>query len=303
MGCVVLAALGATACAGGTDVALPPSTVAAATSSSAVPASPSSVSAARSTSATAATTAAAGPSSTGPQGPAGRVAPGRFATLPPGAALPDDATCAALVTPADEIRAVNAPFNARRGAQKNLSGPYLGRVTGDFTGTTDEILQWVSCKWGIDTDIVRAQAAKESYWRMIHVGDWSPNPDVCAPGRGIGVDGRDGECPESFGMLQVRWQYAGPPAGFDTWPEVVESTAYHVDYTYAYWRSCYEGTLTWLNTTDRVGEYAAGDEWGCVGIWFAGRWRTSPAEEYIAAVQDYVRRKIWTTRDFIRFKD
>jgi hypothetical protein len=29
-------------------------------------------------------------------------------------------------------------------------------VTGDYTGTTDEILQWLSCKWGIDIDMIRA---------------------------------------------------------------------------------------------------------------------------------------------------
>ena len=38
------------------------------------------------------------------------------------------------------------------------------RVTGNFTGTTDEIIQWAACKWGIDEDIVRAQMAKESWW-------------------------------------------------------------------------------------------------------------------------------------------
>ena len=28
------------------------------------------------------------------------------------------------------------------------------QVTGNYTGTTDEILQWVACKWGIDEDVV-----------------------------------------------------------------------------------------------------------------------------------------------------
>lgn len=228
--------------------------------------------------------------------------PGRFPTLRPGATLPTDAECAAQVTPADEIRAVNEPFNQRRGAQKNLAGPYASRVTGDFVGTTDEILQWVSCKWGIDTDIVRAQAAKESYWLMDNIGDWATDAAVCPPGHGLGADGRPGQCPESLGMLQVRWQYNGTPAGLDTWPEVVESTAYHVDYTYSYWRSCYEGVLEWLNTVDRVGTYAAGDEWGCVGIWFAGRWYTGDAQQYIDAVQEYARDRIWMSGSFKGFE-
>lgn len=226
----------------------------------------------------------------------------RRATVPPGAALPSEAECAASVVPSPEIRPGNKVFNERRGRQKNLAGPYYSKVTGDFVGTTDEILQWVACKWGIDVDIVRAQAAKESYWTMDHPGDFTDQPSSCAPGHELGKDGEDGKCPESIGMFQVRWNYTGAPAGLDTWPDLVESTAYHADFTYAYWRSCYEGTLDWLNTTDRVGTYAAGDEWGCVGNWYAGRWRTPPAEEYIAAVQKYVKDRIWETGSFIRYR-
>ena len=44
------------------------------------------------------------------------------------------------------------------------------RINGDFTGTTGEILRWAACKWGIDQDIVFAQAAVESWWRQDHAG-------------------------------------------------------------------------------------------------------------------------------------
>ena len=40
------------------------------------------------------------------------------------------------------------------------------RVTGNFTGTTAEIIQWAACKWGIDEDTMRAAAVQESYWHM-----------------------------------------------------------------------------------------------------------------------------------------
>ena len=240
---------------------------------------------------TAAGASPSSPSSTGTSASTG--------TAPPGAALPDDATCAARVVPAPEIRPQNVAFNRTRGRQKGLAGPYFSRVTGDFVGTTDEILQWAACKWGIDADVVRAQAAKESYWTMDHVGDFGPDAAVCLPGHAIGADGEKGQCPESIGILQMRYQYTGPPAGLDTWPEAAASTAYQVDFTYAQWRSCYEGALSWLNTTDRVGTYAAGDLWGCVGTWFAGRWHTDPAEQYIAAVKGYVQDRIWTSRSFI----
>ena len=39
--------------------------------------------------------------------------------------------------------------------------------TGNFTGTTDEIIQWAACKWGFDENTLRAQVAKESYWSML----------------------------------------------------------------------------------------------------------------------------------------
>ena len=43
---------------------------------------------------------------------------------------------------------------------------YVSRVDGNFTGTTDEILQWGACKWGFDEDLVRAIAATETWWKQ-----------------------------------------------------------------------------------------------------------------------------------------
>lgn len=45
------------------------------------------------------------------------------------------------------------------------------RVTGDFTGTTDEIIQWGAHKWALDEDVLRAVAHKESTWRQWFHGD------------------------------------------------------------------------------------------------------------------------------------
>ena len=241
--------------------------------------------------ATAASAATAAPSATGARG-----------ALPPGSLLPGDAQCAATVVPTVEIRPANVTANQRRGTQKGLSGAHLSRVTGDFVGTTDEILQWVACKWGIDADVVRAQAAKESYWLMANLGDYGTDAANCVPRRGLGVDGKKGQCPESAGILQVRYPYHGPPASLATWPEAAESTAYNADYTYAVWRTCYEGGYAWLNDVEHSGTYAAGDLWGCLGVWFSGRWHTEPAEQYIAAVKDYVDQRIWTTRNFVDYR-
>ena len=215
----------------------------------------------------------------------------RFSTLPVGAALPSDADCSALVRKTAEIRPQNAPYNVR------ASGPaqtgYYAKVTGNFAGTTDEIIQWASCKWGIDEDIVRAQAAKESGWFQQGRGDWTTDSKLCVPAHGIGVDGRSGQCPESIGVMQTRYPYMQP-----SFPMATNSTAYNLDIALAYRRSCFEGNDTWLNTVERGQNYAAGDIWGCVGMWFAGRWHTSDADTYVGAVQDYMNRRIWTTADF-----
>ncbi len=83
------------------------------------------------------------------------------------------------------------------------AAPQLGRVDGAFTGTTDQVLQWAACKWGIDEDVVRAQVVKESWWQMSALGDFGRWPaDQSAPGHGY--DG-NGNCPQSVGLGQVRY--------------------------------------------------------------------------------------------------
>jgi hypothetical protein len=220
----------------------------------------------------------------------------RFATLPPGSKLPSEADCAAAVKDKPENKRMNKTYNATKGSQSVgsifASGAgtniYNSRITGNFTGTTDEILQWTACKWGIDEDIVRAQAAKESWWQMTAKGDWTSDASRCAPGHELGVDGTDGLCPESFGMLQNRYPYEQ-----DSWPGIYNSTAFNADVAYGYWRACYEGYTTWLGSG-----YAKGDQWGCVGRWFAGAWHTSAAEGYITVVKDYYNQRIWETPGF-----
>jgi autotransporter family porin len=165
------------------------------------------------------------------------------------------------------------------------------RITGDYTGTTQMILRWAACKWGIDQDVVFAQAAVESWWRQTTKGDWETSG--CPPGHGPGVDGQPGQCPQSWGILQNRYPYE-----MSSWPGIARSTAMNADTAYAIWRTCFDGYETWLNTVQHVGTYQKGNMWACVGRWFAGRWRTQPAEQYITKVRQYLRQKIWTTPSF-----
>jgi autotransporter family porin len=252
-----------------------------------------------SASASAAPVASARPSAQPP------AAPVHFKTLPPGSKLPGDSQCAAWVRtkPYKENKHSNATANATTGhkvdgslfsgdsaAAANKMAP---RISGGFTGTTQMILRWTACKWGIDEDIVYAQAAIESWWRQDTLGDWGTDANACPPGHGLGADGRAGQCPQSFGVLQDRWPYMK-----QGWPGYARSTAMAADVAYAFWRTCFEGYETWLNTVERGQAYKAGDAWGCVGRWFSGRWHTSAADGYVARVKDYLAQRIWTTADF-----
>jgi RNA polymerase sigma factor (sigma-70 family) len=220
---------------------------------------------------------------------------GQFRLLAPGAALPSGAECAAAVraAPIAENKSVNTTANKTTGHTVPGASGLLSRVDGNFTGTTEQILRWAACKWGIDEDMVKAQAAIESWWHMDNKGDWGTDASRCPANHGLGVDGTPGKCPESYGMLQVRYPY-----NVSAFPGVETSTAMNIDYAYAVWRDCYEGGMTWLNTVERGSEYGAGDAWGCVGVHFSGRWHTPAADGYTTRVNDYLDQRIWETPDF-----
>ncbi|HMC52372.1 MAG TPA: hypothetical protein VKI64_06380 [Acidimicrobiales bacterium] len=234
-----------------------------------------------------------------PPPPAPAPGPQHFGTVPPGGALPTGAQCASWVrgTPIAENKGMNAGYNQTTGQGVGAMFPgddsradqwIAPRIDGQFTGTTHQILRWAACKWGIDEDIVAAQAAKESWWRQTNLGDWGMDPTRCPPGHGLGADGRPGLCPESWGILQNRYPYET-----STWPGIGNSTAMNADTAYGIWRSCFEGYETWLPSG-----YGPGDAWGCVGRWFSGSWHDPGANSYIASVQDYVNQRIWEQPNF-----
>jgi autotransporter family porin len=210
---------------------------------------------------------------------------GSFQTLPPGASLPTEQQCAALVRRnAWEPRPANTTANHTVAlAQGHATGTFLPtyaagyeeRITGNFTGTTDEILQWGACKWGFDEDTVRAQAVKESNWDQGALGDcrYTTQPEA----KGCG----------SVGILQVKGANI-PPTHPGTWPYAFTSTAFNVDYVLAVRRACFDGKLNWLGNG-----YAAGDVWGCIGEWYSGQWNDSDAQAYIAEVKANYTNKPW----------
>jgi len=209
------------------------------------------------------------------------VAGGYFQLLPPGSALPTDAECAARVHRSPwEPRADNYAAN-HTSATNTLSSfsqfsstwnsQYRTRVTGNFKGTTDEIIQWAACKWGWSDELVRAEAVVESTWRQSTVGDGGT----------------------SYGLLQVRYLYHPRVNGGckdcagSSWPNAANSTAFNVDLFLSEMRGCYDGMEPYLGSGTR------GDEWGCIGSWFSGAWRTSSSLGYISKVQAALNNKAW----------
>lgn len=143
-------------------------------------------------------------------------ASGYFSLRPVGSwsSLPSDSQCAAEVhystweprpqnyqqnqtEPA--AGAMAASFSTRPRDQGGTYNPLwdtwlLHRVDGRFTGTTDEILQWAACKWGLPDNLIRADAVEESTWfQYLHY----PN-DASYGGGGGGSCYWDYGCGDAF---------------------------------------------------------------------------------------------------------
>ncbi len=274
-----------------------------------------------------------------------------YTTLAPYAALPSDATCAAQVraNSRTENRPDNAFYNATTGKpMPNFFNGYAldpqvahsnqvtaAHISGNFTGTTEDILRWGACKWGIDENVVKAMASNESQWQQAHrfnatnlpaaqaaasaVGNtltYHPST-TCAtntmPGGSVnipralpnllpvqqpqGTGAATANCSRDWGILQLNYEQH-PSA----WPEAEASTAMNVDVVLAMVRACYDGDETWISTKPAnpgaPKPYAAGDLMGCVGRYNAGAWYDANAIIYINRINAELANKTWTVPAF-----
>jgi hypothetical protein len=153
--------------------------------------------------------------------------------------------------------------------------PYARYVTGHFTGTTDEVIQWAARKWGLKPDLLRAVATVESWWRMATVGD---NGD-------------------SFGLFQVRRPFHCTEPVCE---QFRDDAALNADYYGGILRSYYDGKQRWLDTVsgENGKPYRRGDLWASVGAWFSGRWWNAAARGYVREVKRRLKARTWRTRDF-----
>ena len=199
---------------------------------------------------------------------------GPATTRPVGSAILADSEAAARVRRSSwEPRPENATANRRvptsteianfRTASNNQTY-YSPKVTGNFTGTTDEIIQWAAHKWGFAEDLIRAEAHHESSWRQSAHGD-------------IGNG-------ESYGLMQIKssvWR--------GSYPLSSQATAFNVDLYGAILRHCYDGKETWMASRG----YTAGDLWGCVGWYYSGGWKNEGAIRYSDGVRADLANRPW----------
>ena len=236
---------------------------------------------------------------------------GYFRLLPVGsyASLPGDAAAAAKVhRSAWEPRRANSRYNntvpthLRLQLEKIADHAYdprwnkyiLRRVTGHFTGTTDQIFQWAAAKWGLPDNLLRTIAYMESNWHQSNYGDYVHNRAQCLPGYGRLP------CPVTFGIVGTK---------STSWPGVFpwnrDSTAAAVDVLGGWLRGCYEGWVWWLRQHGNRsrGVYHAGDLWGCAGAWYSGNWHDGPAtghggQSYSQRAQYWFKERPWLRPHF-----
>jgi autotransporter family porin len=249
----------------------------------------------------------------GMAGPDAGSPPAHFSTLGPNATLPTEAQCTAWVNA--QPTAEDVPGNASANRTKptaawlsafhqnpvdSCSGPtdpeclLLEWVTGDFEGSTDMILRWASCKWGIDEDVVRALAVVQSSWNNSALANYSA---TCASRNvasgALNYWSEPAPCYQTKGILGIRLIYT------NAWPFASTSTPLNADEGLAELRSCMNGNVSYLDTSSAgtFGPYPATDPtqalWGCVGERDSGHWGDSGAVMYVQSVQSVLASRSW----------
>jgi hypothetical protein len=230
---------------------------------------------------------------------------GTFGLLAKGQSLPSDETCKAAVAddilePISDNSTANhtvpsdsflATYRAAVSSGEGASATILQRVDGHFSGTTDGVLKWASCKWGFDEDITRATAVAESHWKQAAIGDVD---------NGI-----------SLGILQIKTRdYPSTCRAVAVSQNTAKvndpdcyshsSTAFNADYKLAQQRACFEGGIDYLSERVPMAGYppyrnGTSDQmmWGCVGWWYSGGWYDAGAVTYIHQVQVYLKAQPW----------
>jgi hypothetical protein len=224
-----------------------------------------------------------------------------------------DAQAAALVVHMTENRNNNTTSNNYRPSSTELSAflknerdsygrlpaqfnPYAAYVTGGFTGTTDEIIQWGAAKWGIPPDWLRAQYYQESHWNQSHLGDLTTVKNATL----YPVQSRysNSQVYQSLGITQIRWNHPdGNNSGIGTEPLRWKSTPFNVDYQSAMVRFYFDNPkgarASWGDA------YSTCKNWLSIGAWYEPYpWNNSEQQDYVEKIQNGLSNKLWQDASF-----
>jgi hypothetical protein len=112
-------------------------------------------------------------------------------------------------------------------------------------------MRWAACKWGLDEDMIRAQATTEhGTWIQWNAGgDERHSINQCQAGNNLDHNSTNlrgylvsNACYQSWSIWQTKVVYSSPDSGaWTTWPAINESTAFAADYRFGSQRSCMNG--------------------------------------------------------------
>jgi hypothetical protein len=219
-----------------------------------------------------------------------------------------DARAAALIVRTAENRPGNEAANNYRPSSTELSAflndetdlygvlpvqynPYFHYVTGGFSGTTDEIIQWGAEKWGIPADWLRAEYVQESWWDQSQLGDLTTvaNPTLYpAYSRVTG-----NQVYQSLGITQIKWNHPDANnSGIGTEPLRWKSTAFNVDYQAAsvrfYFDNPHGKRSAWGDA------YTSCNNWLSIGGWYNPfPWNNPEQQRYVQSVQTCLANRTW----------
>jgi Big-like domain-containing protein len=247
---------------------------------------------------TASATAGASPTAS-PKPTATATPSAHLSNLAPNAALPPESTCATLANQSNfpettaenvndgtgwnansQIWTTPSYFHANAGRNGLAPSSDFAAVDGNYAGSTQDIIRWAACKWGVDEDWAYAETAEET-------GSWT---NACAQMHGGSTCHETGDCGNydsdsggetanlsflGFAVTNSSAQFIGPNAyngqnangstcssiwsswsiiqskarffEWYTWPMLAVSTAWGEDYRWAKYRACANGDYaTWF---------------------------------------------------------
>jgi autotransporter family porin len=195
-----------------------------------------------------------------------------------------------------ELSAFHNNETDKNGFLPSQLNPYAAYVTGGFTGTTDEIIQWGAAKWGIPPDWLRAEYLQESYWNMSQLGDLTTVTDVTkypAYSRYSST-----QVYQSLGISQVKWDHPDVNrAGVGAEPLRWKSTAFNVDYQLSMIRFYFDNPK---RTRSSWGDaYRSCNNWLSLAAWFQPYpWNNSGQQTYVTKIQTLLTSKTWQKLSF-----